>query len=369
MARIDRGHERLQARAIAKRALAHAGEGRVSEPAVAIVKRPLLDLRQPVHRFDAGRTEAAGAGDLDHHRHLGQHGPRGRCRRREDVDALEVEAERLAQLGGVAPEVAAGDESARAFLIVFDGPRHAASIEPILCAIPDRLEGPGQIGLLEKRADRRRLAAGQEDPGRLRIGREALGLARDRVGDGLGHDEPIACEAHGGIHDAFPRKPPRPAVGEREAGHRARHPRSQRACLGRGDASAALARSDEEVAAGRARSRLAEVDRRHVAPGVARDPESAAADVAGFRPRHGEGEGHGHGGVRRVAALLQDPDPGPGRVLFGGGDRAAGAERGLRCRRRRNQREDRRRKRENERESEGEEGRNASFHCAILPAR
>ena len=36
-----------------EQALAHAGEGRVPEPAVAVVERPLLDLRQPVHRLDA----------------------------------------------------------------------------------------------------------------------------------------------------------------------------------------------------------------------------------------------------------------------------------------------------------------------------
>ena len=125
---------------------------------------------------------------------------------------------------------------------------------------------------------------------------------------------------------------------------------------GRGRSAA----GEEEVAPGGARGDLAEVDDEGASLRVARDPESAAADVARLGPGDGEGEGDRDRGVRGVASAAQDLDAdfGGGRLL--GRDASAGPERGLRqvgagergCRR------------------EGEqECREPPFHCAILPAR
>ena len=96
----------------------------------------------------------------------------------------------------------------------------------------------------------------------------------------------------------------------------------------RGGRRAAGTRRREEVAAGGAGRHLAEVERRgRCRLRVARDPEAAAADVAGFGPRDGQGEGDGDGGVGRVAAPFEDRDADPRGVLLGRGHRSAGAPR------------------------------------------
>ena len=108
--------------------------------------------------------------------------------------------------------------------------RDAAAIEAVLAAVADGLERAGQGGLPEERCRRRAASPpGRKIARRLRILREALGFApRSTAAMFSVIDEPVACEAHGGLDDASSTEVARPG-GARARGRRPSPARPRRA--------------------------------------------------------------------------------------------------------------------------------------------
>ena len=309
--RIDGSHEALRAGRIDEELLVDAGERRVPQELVAVAERALLDLGEPVHRRRSLDPQAVGD-QGDGQRHLGEDRSRGRRGRREDLGPQEREAQGGADLRLVAAEVAARDQAARRLLAVLDVARDLAPVEAVLAAVADRGERLREIRLTEDRSHDGRRAVGQEDARGAGILRQPRAVGGDRLGDVLGHRETVARELDGRLEEDLPGEPParrcasaRPATEPGTPDARApwwRRPRQLPGC------------ATNMSRARRAGRHLPEVHGQQAALRVAGNPEPAASDVAGLRPRHGQGEGHGHGCVRSVAALAEDLDADPGGV-------------------------------------------------------
>ena len=96
-------------------------------------------------------------------------------------------------------------------------------------------------------------------------------------------------------------------LGQRQTGHGARHPDSERRFARLLRIGVAL-RVEKALGVNRRRRGLAIVDRSVLAVGEVNHHEAAAADIAGARIARGKGKTDRDCGIHRIAALLQNID-------------------------------------------------------------
>ncbi len=169
-------------------------------------------------------------------------------------------------------------------------------------------------------------AVAQEDAGGLGEAREARGVGRGLVGEGLVDDEALGREPLGGLERRVERQRAVVAQGLVPQGWSARDADRQsgvddgvevhRRAVGVGEGGGGVGR----------RRGLAAVDRADpLRRGVVVDEEAATADAGAVGLRDAEGSGRRDGGIGGVATAGQHVDADLRRITVDRGDRSAGA--------------------------------------------
>ena len=238
------------------------------------------------------------------------------------------------EVGGLQVAGPHGQRSVGCFRRLLDGPhdvvRYRPSVHDARTAPGDRLVGRGELGVAERRADCRCVAARKEQRGRRSDLGEPVFVQQRLAAERVVHHEPALGDPDRRLQVGRERLPSPPLQGALPGGGRARHP--DRLAAGhqlRERIGLPVGRVGERGARHARRGGLPAVDGLHPARlRVVVDEVATAADARGVGLGHAERSRRGHRRVDRVATVPQHPEPGRGRLRIHTGDGTAPAVRG-----------------------------------------